>query len=89
MNSVHVVLRNHTMYCFFVESFEMHHIFFFFFTVGMNWAQDEVESSYLFEHFVGCLRNVQLKSGSDLSIVTPLKASAHRDIVEGCVDKFV
>ncbi|XP_046452961.1 uncharacterized protein LOC124200702 isoform X3 [Daphnia pulex] len=54
---------------------------------GMNWAQDEVESSYLFEHFVGCLRNVQLKSGSDLSIVTPLKASAHRDIVEGCVDK--
>jgi hypothetical protein len=55
----------------------------------MNWAQDEVESSYLFEHFVGCLRNVQLKSGSDLSIVTPLKASAHRDIVEGCVDKFV
>ncbi|KAK4045709.1 hypothetical protein OUZ56_033583 [Daphnia magna] len=54
---------------------------------GMNWAQDEVESSYLFEHFVGCLRNVQLKSGSDLSIVKPLKASAHRDIVEGCVDK--
>lgn len=59
------------------------------FCKGMNWAQDEVESSYLFEHFVGCLRNVQLKSGSDLSIVTPLKASAHRDIVEGCVDKFV
>ncbi|XP_059351285.1 axotactin-like isoform X3 [Daphnia carinata] len=54
---------------------------------GMNWAQDEVESSYLFEHFVGCLRNVQLKTGSDLSIVQPLKASAHRDIVEGCVDK--
>ena len=53
----------------------------------MNWAQDEVESSYLFEHFVGCLKNVQLKNGPDLVAVNPLRASAHRDIVEGCSDK--
>ena len=55
----------------------------------MNWVQDEIESSYLFEPFVGCLRNVQLKSGTDLTPVNPLIASAHKNIVEGCVDKFV
>lgn len=54
----------------------------------MNWVQDEIESSYLFEHFVGCLRNVQLRNGDDLEILKPLKASAHRDIVEGCIDKY-
>jgi hypothetical protein len=57
--------------------------------IGMNWVQDEIESSYLFEPFVGCLRNVQLKSGTDLTPVNPLIASAHKNIVEGCVDKFV
>lgn len=55
----------------------------------MNWAQDEVESSYLFEHFVGCLRNVMLKSGLELNSIVPLVSQAHRDIVEGCMDKFV
>lgn len=55
----------------------------------MNWAQDEVESSYLFEHFVGCLKNVQLINGPNGEVVRPLKASAHRDIVEGCVDKLI
>lgn len=56
---------------------------------GMNWAQDDLESSYLFEHFVGCLRHFQLKSGPEMKLVSPLKASAHRDIVEGCVDKYL
>lgn len=55
----------------------------------MNWVQDEIESSYLFEHFVGCLKDIQLKSGNDLTPVSPLRASAHRNIVEGCVDKSV
>jgi len=54
---------------------------------GMNWVQDEVESSYLFEHFIGCLKNVQLKSGPQLTNVKPLRASNHRGIIEGCVDK--
>ena len=55
----------------------------------MNWVQDEVESSYLFEHFVGCLRNVQLKSGVELVPLQPLKASNHHDIVEGCINKYI
>lgn len=54
---------------------------------GMNWMQDDVESSYLFEHFVGCLRNIQLRSGPELTSVKPLKASNHRDIVRGCINK--
>lgn len=53
----------------------------------MNWAQDGIESSYLFEHFVGCLRQLQLKSGPTLEAVSPLRSQVHRDIVEGCVDK--
>lgn len=56
---------------------------------GMNWVQDGIESSYLFEHFVGCLRNFQLKSGPQLSPVRPLKAYTHRDVAEGCIDKYV
>lgn len=55
----------------------------------MNWLQDGIESSYLFEHFVGCLRNFQLKTGPDFTPLKPLKAYAYRDIVEGCVDKSV
>ena len=55
----------------------------------MNWIQDEIESSYLFEHFVGCLRNVQLKSGPVLEVIRPLLSSSHSDIVQGCVDKSV
>ena len=35
------------------------------------------------------LQVVQLINGPNGEVVRPLKASAHRDIVEGCVDKLI
>jgi len=56
----------------------------------MDTVQDGMESSYLFEHFVGCLRNIRLRGGpteSELSYVTPFTAAVFRDIKEGCIDR--
>lgn len=45
---------------------------------------------YIIESFVGCIRNIVLKSGkaaSDLLPITPLIASKHENVVEGCHNK--
>lgn len=45
---------------------------------------------YIIESFVGCIRNIVLKSGkaaSDLLPITPLVASKHENVVEGCHNK--
>lgn len=42
---------------------------------------------YIIESFVGCIRDIILKSGkaaSDLLPITPLVASKHENVVEGC-----
>ncbi|KAM7357468.1 axotactin isoform 3-T7 [Cochliomyia hominivorax] len=45
---------------------------------------------YIIESFVGCIRNVILHSGkaaSDLLPITPLVATKHENVNEGCADK--
>ncbi|KAL9910678.1 axotactin isoform 3-T7 [Glossina fuscipes fuscipes] len=45
---------------------------------------------YIIESFVGCIRNVVLSSGkaaSDLLPITPLVATKHENVYEGCSDK--
>lgn len=45
---------------------------------------------YIIESFVGCIRNVVLSSGkaaSDLLPITPLVATKHENVNEGCSDK--
>lgn len=45
---------------------------------------------YIIESFVGCIRNIVLKSGksaSDLLPINPLVASKHENVVEGCHNK--
>ncbi|XP_036336765.1 uncharacterized protein LOC118746897 isoform X1 [Rhagoletis pomonella] len=45
---------------------------------------------YIIESFVGCIRNVVLSSGkaaSDLLPITPLVATKHENVNEGCADK--
>lgn len=45
---------------------------------------------YIIESFVGCIRNVILSSGkaaSDLLPITPLIATKHENVNEGCPDK--
>ncbi|XP_037944033.1 contactin-associated protein-like 4 isoform X2 [Teleopsis dalmanni] len=45
---------------------------------------------YIIESFVGCIRNVVLRSGkaaSDLLPITPLVATKHENVNEGCSDK--
>ena len=45
---------------------------------------------YIIESFVGCIRNVILYSGkaaSDLLPITPLIATKHENVNEGCSDK--
>ncbi|KAL7024734.1 hypothetical protein ACKWTF_013185 [Chironomus riparius] len=45
---------------------------------------------YIIESFVGCIRNIVLKSGkaaSDLLPISPLIASKHENVVEGCYNK--
>lgn len=42
---------------------------------------------YIIESFVGCIRNIVLKSGkaaSDLLPITSLVASKHENVIEGC-----
>lgn len=45
---------------------------------------------YIIESFVGCIRNVVLSSGkaaSDLLPITPLIATKHENVKEGCFNK--
>lgn len=45
---------------------------------------------YIIESFVGCIRNVVLSSGkaaSDLLPITPLIATKHENVYEGCLNK--
>lgn len=45
---------------------------------------------YIIESFVGCIRNVVLSSGkaaSDLLPITPLIATKHENVNEGCTNK--
>lgn len=45
---------------------------------------------YIIESFVGCIRNIVLKSGkaaSDLLPIIPLIASKHENVKEGCPNK--
>ncbi|XP_075160242.1 axotactin isoform X2 [Haematobia irritans] len=45
---------------------------------------------YIIESFVGCIRNVTLSSGkaaSDLLPISPLVATKHENVNEGCADK--
>uniref|UniRef100_A0A336LE54 CSON009010 protein n=1 Tax=Culicoides sonorensis TaxID=179676 RepID=A0A336LE54_CULSO len=45
---------------------------------------------YIIESFVGCIRNVVLSSGkaaSDLLPITPLIATKHENVKEGCINK--
>lgn len=45
---------------------------------------------YIIESFVGCIRNVVLSSGkaaSDLLPITPLIATKHENVNEGCLNK--
>lgn len=45
---------------------------------------------YIIESFVGCIRNVVLSSGkaaSDLLPITPLIATKHENVKEGCRNK--
>ncbi|CAG9857429.1 unnamed protein product [Phyllotreta striolata] len=47
---------------------------------------------YIIESFVGCIKNVILntgKSASDLLPITPLVATKHENVQEGCVDKCI
>lgn len=47
---------------------------------------------YIIESFVGCIKNVILstgKSASDLLPITPLIATKHENVQEGCVDKCI
>lgn len=45
---------------------------------------------YIIESFVGCIRNIVLKTGkaaSDLLPISPLIATKHENVVEGCRNK--
>lgn len=45
---------------------------------------------YIIESFVGCIRNIVLSSGkaaSDLLPITPLVATKHENVHEGCLNK--
>lgn len=45
---------------------------------------------YIIESFVGCIRNIVLSSGkaaSDLLPITPLVATKHENVYEGCLNK--
>lgn len=45
---------------------------------------------YIIESFVGCIRDVVLSAGrnvSDLTPITPLIATKHDNVQEGCIDK--
>ncbi|XP_057659616.1 axotactin isoform X2 [Diorhabda carinulata] len=47
---------------------------------------------YIIESFVGCIKNVILstgKSASDLLPISPLIATKHENVQEGCVDKCI
>ncbi|XP_050508450.1 axotactin [Diabrotica virgifera virgifera] len=47
---------------------------------------------YIIESFVGCIKNVILstgKSASDLLPITPLIATKHENVQEGCADKCI
>lgn len=60
------------------------------FLIGLSSEEKLHGVKYIIESFVGCIRNIVLKSGkaaSDLLPITPLIASKHENVVEGCHDK--
>jgi hypothetical protein len=59
-------------------------------TSGLSSEEKLHGVKYIIESFVGCIRNIVLKSGkaaSDLLPITPLVASKHENVVEGCHNK--
>ncbi|GLG99772.1 Neurexin-4 [Gryllus bimaculatus] len=45
---------------------------------------------YIIESFVGCIKNMVLKTGKDAHILIPIKpliATKHENVIEGCIDK--
>lgn len=65
-------------------------IFFFNFLAGLSSEEKLHGVKYIIESFVGCIRNVVLSSGkaaSDLLPITPLVATKHENVYEGCSDK--
>lgn len=62
----------------------------FLFILGLSSEEKLHGVKYIIESFVGCIRNVVLKSGkaaSDLLPINPLVASKHENVVEGCHNK--
>lgn len=58
--------------------------------VGLSSEEKLHGVKYIIESFVGCIRNVVLSSGkaaSDLLPITPLIATKHENVNEGCSDK--
>lgn len=69
-------------------------IFFIFFStnllIGLSSEEKLHGVKYIIESFVGCIKDVILstgKSASDLLPITPLIATKHENVQEGCVDK--
>lgn len=62
------------------------HVFF----AGLSSEEKLHGVKYIIESFVGCIRNVTLSSGksaSDLLPITPLVATKHENVNEGCDNK--
>lgn len=59
-------------------------------TTGLSSEEKLHGVKYIIESFVGCIRNVVLSSGkaaSDLLPITPLIATKHENVHEGCLNK--
>lgn len=65
----------------------IHHVIY---AAGLSSEEKLHGVKYIIESFVGCIRNVVLSSGkaaSDLLPITPLVATKHENVNEGCADK--
>lgn len=60
------------------------------FSLGLSSEEKLHGVKYIIESFVGCIKDVILstgKSASDLLPITPLIATKHENVQEGCVNK--
>lgn len=60
------------------------------FPTGLSSEEKLHGVKYIIESFVGCIRNVVLSSGkaaSDLLPISPLIATKHENVKEGCINK--